>query len=196
MRAFVINCKNSTERLRLFRENRFPFEVEVFEALEGTTPADRDFVSGLYHLAIMKAQTEFPFAVFEDDCLLLQPWSIVEEAMSQLPREWDALWLGATLQRPIKRYSDNLFRLIGGHALHAVIYNSKPMVDYMVSNFKRDKFKVLDVLTAYHAQLHFNCYITYPIVATQRSCMSDINGRYLDNYNEIIKAYNKFTHLI
>lgn len=192
MKAFVINCRNSTERLAQFRENKFPFDVEVFEALEGTTPADRDFVSGLSHLAIMKQQTEFPFAVFEDDCVLLEPWELVSTAMSQLPGDWDALWLGATLQRPIKQYSPNLYRLIGGHALHAVIYNSKPMIEYMERNFTRDKFKVLDVLTAYHAQLHFNCYITYPIIATQRACMSDINGRFLDNYNEIIKAYNRY----
>ena len=192
MKGFVINCKNSTERLRLFRENQFPFEVEVFEALEGTTPAERDFVSGLSHLSILANQTEFPVAVFEDDCVLLEPWSVVEKAMSQLPDNWDALWLGATLQRPIKRYSENLYRLIGGHALHAVIYNSKRMVDYMVSHYNAHDFKVLDVLTAYHAQAEFNCYITYPIVATQRACMSDINGRYLDNYNEIINHYNKF----
>jgi hypothetical protein len=191
MRGFVINCKNSIERLRLFRENKFPFEVDVFEALEGDTPAERDFISGLSHLAIMTSHTEFPFAVFEDDCVLLQPWSVVEEAMSQLPRGWDALWLGANLQHPIEKYSANLYRLTRGHALHAVIYNSKPMIDYMVSHFTRDKFKVLDVLTAYHAQLHFNCYAIYPLVATQRSCMSDINGKFLDNYNIIVDSYTK-----
>lgn len=192
MRSFVINCKDSTERLKLFRENVFPFDVEVFEALEGKTPADRDFISGLSHLAIMKDQTEFPFAVFEDDCVLIEPWGVVENAINQLPDNWDALWLGATLQRPIWKYSKNLYVLEGGHALHAVIYNSKAMVDYMIANFTRDKFKVLDVLTAYHAQKIFNCFITYPITATQRACMSDINGRFLDNYNIIIDSYNKY----
>lgn len=192
MRAFVINCKNSTERLKLFHENKFPFKIDRFEALEGTTPADRDFISGLSHLAVLTTQNEFPVAVFEDDCVLLEPWEIVEKAMTQLPKEWDALWLGATLQHSIKKHSENLYRLNGGHALHAVIYNSKRMIDYMEKNFTRDRFKVLDVLTAYHAQKLFNCYITYPIVATQRSCVSDINGRFLDNYNEIINHYNKY----
>jgi len=193
MKGFVVNCKNSKDRLLLFRQNQFPFDVDVFEALEGTTPADRDYISGLSHLAIMTAQTEFPFAVFEDDCVLLEPWSLVEEAMKQLPDDWDALWLGATLQTPLVRYSDNLYRLVKGHALHAVIYNSKRMIDYMSNTYNRKDFKVLDVLTAYHAQPRFNCFITYPIIATQRSCMSDINGRYLDNYNLIIEAYNKNT---
>jgi len=192
MNAFVINCKNSTERLRLFYQNEFPFTVTRFEALECTTPADRDFVSGLSHLVVMTKQSEFPFAVFEDDCILLHPWSMVEKAMSQLPKDWDALWLGATLQKPIQRYSPNLYRLHSGHALHAVIYNSKPMISFMEKNFTRDKYKVLDVLTAYSAQKEFNCFITYPIVATQRSCISDINGRFLDNYNEIVNSYNKY----
>lgn len=194
MKGFVINCKNSTERLRLFYENGFPFPIERFEAIEGTTPADRDFISGLSHLSIMTSQTEFPFAIFEDDCVLLQPWSFVEEAMKQLPCDWDALWLGATLQRPIKKYSKNLYRLEGGHALHAVIYNSKRLIDFAVANYTRSRFKVLDVLTAYTVQKEFYCYVTYPISATQRSCMSDINGRFLDNYNLIIEAYNKYTN--
>jgi hypothetical protein len=193
MKAFVINCKNSTERLRLFRENKFPFDVRVFEALEGNTPAERDFISGLSHLAIMNAQTEFPFGVFEDDCVLVQPWSVVEQAMEQLPPDWDALWLGATLQKPIERYSDNLFRLVGGHALHAVIYNSKKLVEFATMHFLPERFKVLDVLTAYTIQKMFNCFITYPLVASQRSCMSDINGRFLDNYNIIIDSYEKYT---
>jgi GR25 family glycosyltransferase involved in LPS biosynthesis len=193
MIGYVVNCKNSTERLRLFRENQFPFEVKVFEALEGDTPVERDFISGLSHLAILKSVTEFPVAVFEDDCLLLEPWELVSRAMSQLPPNWDALWLGATLQKPLIRHSENLYRLHSGHALHAVIYNSKEMVYYMINNFTRDRYKVLDVLTAYHAQKQFNCFITYPICATQRSCMSDINGRFLDNYNLIIDAYNKYT---
>jgi hypothetical protein len=192
MKAFVINCKGSDERLSLFYENNFPFYVERFQALEGNTPVERDYISGLSHLSIMKEQTDFPFAVFEDDCVLLQPWSFVEEAMRQLPDDWDALWLGATLQAPIARYSENLYRLTKGHALHAVIYNTKRMVDYMVNTYNRKDFKVLDVLTAYHAQPKFNCYVTYPISATQRSCMSDINGRFLDNYNLIIEAYNKY----
>lgn len=191
MKGFVINCKDSTERLKLFYENSFPFTVEPFVALEGTTPTDRDYVSGLSHLAILQTQTEFPVAVFEDDCVLLKPWSFIEESMSQLPSDWDALWLGATLQAPIERYSPNLFRLTKGHALHAVIYNSPIMIDYMVTHYNRKDFKVLDVLTAYHAQLKFKCFVTYPIAATQRSCMSDINGRFLDNYSLIIDAYNK-----
>lgn len=156
MNSFVINCKNSTERLRLFYQNEFPFTVTRFEALEGKTPVERDFISGLSHLAIMTQQKEFPFAVFEDDCLLLQPWDLVETAMSQLPTNWDALWLGATLQKPIERYSENLYKLHSGHALHAVIYNSKPMINFMEKSFTCDKYKVLDVLTAYHAQKMFN----------------------------------------
>ncbi len=193
MKGFVINCKNSTERLELFRKNEFPFPVERFEALEGDTPAKRDYISGLSHLTIMKAQSEFPFLICEDDCLLLQPWELVNKAMSQLPNNWDALWLGATLQKPITRYSENLFRLHSGHALHAVIYNSKKLIDFAVENYNPVKYKVLDVLTAYTIQKQFNCFITYPIVATQRSCISDINGRFLDNYNEIINSYNKYT---
>lgn len=192
MKGFVINCKNSTERLRQFYENDFPFPIEGFEAIEGDTPRQRDFMSGLSHLAVMGSQIEFPFAVFEDDCVLLQPWSVVEEAMSQLPLEWDALWLGATLQAPLERYSKNLYRLRDAYAIHAVIYNSKKIINFASENFIPEKVKTLDFLMAHTVQKAFNCFVTYPMVATQRACISDINGMFLDNYNIIIDSYNKY----
>jgi GR25 family glycosyltransferase involved in LPS biosynthesis len=192
MKAFVINCKNSTDRLNLFRENNFPFDVERFNAIEGRTPAERDYMSGLSHLAIMNSQSEFPFLICEDDCILLQPWSLVEKAMKQLPDKWDALWLGATLHTPLEKYSENLYCLKNAHTLHAVIYNSGGMIDFMYKNFTPNKYRCLDVLTAYSVQHKFNCFTIYPIVATQRSCMSDINGKFLDNYNEIVNSYNKY----
>lgn len=192
MHGFVINCRASTERLKLFYENEFPFKIRRFDAIEGDTPEHRDQASGYSHLAVMNAQTHFPFVVFEDDCVMLQPWSFVEESMKQLPDDWDALWLGATLQTPIERYSESLYRLKNGHALHAVIYNSRRLIDFAMANFDTDKFRCLDVLTAYTIQHKFNCFTIYPIAATQRSCMSDINGKFLDNYNIIVDSYKKY----
>jgi GR25 family glycosyltransferase involved in LPS biosynthesis len=195
MKAIVINLKESTERLARFRENQFSFKVEVFEALTPTklgiedTPEHRDWACSLSHIEVLKGITEFPTVVFEDDCILLQPWSFVESIMSQLPDDWGCLYLGANLQKPLEQYSNNLYRLKFGHATQSVIYNSKALVDFAIARYTTDEFRCFDVLMAYHVQLMFKCFVAYPCCATQRSLMSDINGKFLDNYNIIVDSY-------
>jgi GR25 family glycosyltransferase involved in LPS biosynthesis len=191
MKAYVINLKRSTERLAQFREQEFPFDVELFEALEGDTNEHRDWACSLSHIEVIKKITEFPTIVFEDDCIMLQPWSFVEEAMKQLPSDWDSLWLGPNLQKPVQQYSENLYRLHSGHASHATIYNSQRMIDACVAMYNTKDFRCFDAMCAYHIQPKFNCYCIYPIAATQRSCISDINECFLDNYNVIVDSYKK-----
>src|SRR5664280_2776399 len=141
MKGYVINLKESTERLAQFRENKFSFDIERFDALTPTTlgiedtPEHRDWACSLSHVAVLKSITEFPCLVCEDDCILLQPWSFVEEAMSQLPDDWGCLYLGPNLQKPVEQYSENLYKLHSGHAIHAVIYNSKELVDFAIARY-------------------------------------------------------------
>ena len=198
MHAILINLEESTERLDQFRrDNEFPFVVKRFDALTPTklgiedTPEHRDWSCGLSHIAILKEQTEFPFVVFEDDCIMLQPWAFVEEVMKQLPSDWDWLHLGPNLQKPLEQYSENLYKLHSGHATHACIYNSKAMVDYMVEHYNTKDYRCIDVFLAYDVEKKFNCYCIYPVSATQRSCISDINNVFLDNYNTIVDSYAK-----
>ena len=191
MRAFVINLEDRPDRMILFNENKFPFEVERFNAIK-TDPGWVGCTKSM--LTIIEAQKKFPFIIFEDDCLLIQDWSIVETAISQLPSDWDALWLGATLMRPIKRYSENLFRLEEGFCAHAVIYNTKKIVDYILSNFESYETeirKTIDVFYAYHVQQKFNCFIVNPLAAIQQTGFSDIENRIVD-YQQIINNYNLY----
>jgi GR25 family glycosyltransferase involved in LPS biosynthesis len=197
VKAYVINLKGSTERLGQFKEQDFPFDVERFDAVTPDslgiedTPEHRDWACSLSHVGAIKQHTELPFVVFEDDCIMLQPWSFVEDIMDQLPENWDCLYLGANLQKPLEQYSNNLYRLHSGHATHAVIYNSKELIDYAVSHYNTDEYRCFDVLMAYDVQKKFNCFCAYPICASQRSCMSDINSKFLDNYNIIVDSYAK-----
>jgi GR25 family glycosyltransferase involved in LPS biosynthesis len=197
MKGYVINLKESTERLAQFRENEFPFEVERFDALTPTslgiedTPEHRDWACSLSHIAVLKSITEFPTIVLEDDCILLKPWSFIEATMSQLPPVWACVYLGANLQKPLTQYSENFYNLHSGHATHATIYNSKELVDYAIEHYNTKDYRCFDVLMAYDVQKKFECFAIYPICATQRSCMSDINGKFLDNYNIIVDSYAK-----
>jgi GR25 family glycosyltransferase involved in LPS biosynthesis len=190
MKAVVINLSSSKNKLALFRNNNFPFEVERFDAIVDTP---RDSGCAKSHLAVLSGIAEFPTAVFEDDCLMLKPWEFVENAILQLPDGWDALWLGATLHSPLDRYSENLFRIKNAHALHAVIYNSKRMVDYVLNYYNPAKVKYIDGFYAYTVQHLFNCFITYPIAATQMAGVSDISEFYVDYNQEIMDRYERYT---
>ena len=191
MKAIVINLDSRPDRLESFRKQDFPFEVERFPGIVSASGLGQDGCA-LSHLAVLNAQTEFPFVVFEDDCLLIQPWRVVETAMRQLPPDWDALWLGAMVKRRLRRYSPNLFRLHSAFSLHAVIYNSKTMVDHIITKNNRRPGINLDVFYRTKAQAIFNCFIVYPIVATQRSDVSDIGGNFTNHAEDIVTYYNKY----
>lgn len=197
MKAYVINLDRRPERMVTFSKNKFPFPIERFSAIETANGVDGCNES---HWAILRKQTEFPFIILEDDCVLVEPWDKVEEAMRQLPPDWDALWLGGTLNARITRYSENLFKLKQCYCTHAIIYNSQRMVDFILSEFSSFKpticdKKTIDVFYYEKVQEKFNCYITYPMMAVQAEGYSDIMKRTPRDaeYQWRWDCYNKFT---
>ncbi len=189
MKAFVINLDSRPDRMKLFKENRFPFEVTRVSGVVASCGEDGCTQS---HLQVIASQHEFPFVVFEDDCMMIRPWSIVEKALSQLPNKWDALWLGATIRQPLVKYSTNLYKLRNAWCLHAVIYNSREMIDYILQNHNTPSGRNLDIF--YHLQVMnaYRCFVTYPLCATQRNDYSDICKKKIDYNKEIEKAYSRW----
>jgi len=193
MRAYVINLDSRPDRMVEFEKNRLPFSVERISATPHENGATGCLLS---HFKIFKHNTEYPFVVFEDDCKFVQPWSLVERAMGQLPEGWDALWLGGTLDAPLKRYSENLFHLKKAYCTHAIIYNSPQMIEYILSNF--DTFagrKIIDVFYRNDVQERFNCFLTYPMTTIQAGGYSDVMNRMQDETDQAwrLKQFNKYT---
>lgn len=189
-----MNLKSRPDRLKEFYSNKFPFRVQRIEAIK-TNPGWVGCTQT--QINILKKQTKFPFVIFEDDCQMLQSWDVVQNIMKQLPQNWDALYLGATLMKPQQRYSENLFRLIGGYCAHAIIYNSKQMVDYVLTHYQEffnctQERKTLDVFYFVEVQPMFNCFITDPLCATQRAGYSDIENMNVE-YIQIAEHFKRFT---
>jgi len=133
------------------------------------------------------------FMIAEDDmlCLTDNPKEDLKRMMNELPECWDALWLGSNLQKPLKKHSDSLYRLDGGGwTTHAIIWNNQNgVIDYILKH-KDDIFK-LDVFLADVVQEKFECYITYPMFATQKQWHSDIMKS--TDVSAILRNYNKNT---
>ena len=194
MKVYVINLASRPDRLDEFQAmaaTSISFEVKRFNAV-----ALMDGHQGctMSHLTLLRKHinaypNEFPFAVFEDDCKMLQPWTEVEKSMAQLPEGWDILYLGATLNKPLDRFSPNLFRLTDAWATHAMIYSSRKVVDFILANHNTRK---VDVFYREEVQKKFNCFITYPLCATQSNIKSNITKNANDNENLIIQRYAEF----
>ena len=189
MKATVINLDSRADRMETFKKNNFPFDVGRFSGI--VLPSGEDgFTKSA--LTVIGNQKEYPFVVFEDDCIMMESWDVVENAISQLPDDWDALWLGATLTRKLERYSENLYRLRRAYTTHAVIYNSPEMVDFILKNHNTPPGRNLDIFYFSVVQNIFNCFITYPLCATQSEGYSDISKQNTGSW--IIKSsYNKYT---
>jgi len=187
MNAYVINLDSREDRLKLFKENDFPFPVERFPAITASCGENGCTYS---HLAVLK--NVFPFVVFEDDAVLIEKWKFVEKSLTQLPSNWDGLWLGATLRQPLVKYSLNLFQLKKAWCLHAVIYNSPRMIEYILENHNTPSGINLDTFYCHEVFKRFNCFLTYPLVAVQSSGLSDISKKYQDHFTEILTKYNHY----
>jgi glycosyl transferase, family 25 len=191
MKAYCINLDSRPDRMESFIKQNIPLNIERYPALTGANGHEGCTKT---HLKLLSEQTAFPFAVFEDDCLMLGDWSIVEKAISQLPENWDLLYLGATLNEPLTRYSENLFVLKKAWTTHAIIYNTKDVVDFIVKNHNTHK---IDAFYNYEVQEKFKCFITYPLVANQSNSPSNIRikRKWGENINDIMipERYKKFT---
>lgn len=120
--------------------------------------------------------------VFEDDVEFIESVVNVEDAFNELPEDWDLLYLGANLREPVKRYSNHLMILKNAWTTHAVGYSAK-MVTWLKDNWNGDYSPpfVFDEWLRQKVQPDFKCFITDPMVCTQRGSYSDIQKR-VTNY--------------
>jgi GR25 family glycosyltransferase involved in LPS biosynthesis len=170
--------------------NKFPFQIERFPAKVMQTGEDGCTYS---HLAVLEANKDnVPFIVFEDDCIMLEPWETVCRCVCEIRPKWDALWLGATLTEKLQRETPHTFRLRKAYCLHAVVYNSTHMINYILQNHNTPAGKNLDIFYYFNVFNKYHCYLTNPLCATQSEGYSDIAKKKTDSWI-IRKNYDKYT---
>ena len=189
MKAYCINLKERADRWAQVQADldKLKIPVECFEAVWDVIGHQGCINSHVKLLGEVKEQGVF--MVLEDDIKVIADLFYLEKATKQLPDDWDMLYLGATLMRPLERYSDNLFKLQAGMTTHAIIYNNQNGVcDYIIEHMNGGHVDVFMM----QVQKLFNCFITYPMIMTQFPGDSDTTGNWTD-YEEIERTYNKYT---
>lgn len=192
MRTSVINLNRRIDRWAVVREHLYEKGIHI------TRFAGIDIKPGWKgcrdsHLALLeKHREDVVFMILEDDVEFLwdDPLEWINAAIDELPLEWDALFLGASPQEPQERYSEHLFRLKNAFTTHAIIWYARDngAVDHILSH--KDDIDKIDVYFRDVIFPNFNCFLTWPLLATQRQTQSDC-CRHSD-LSTIVKNYNKF----
>jgi glycosyl transferase, family 25 len=193
LNTYVINRSDRPQRYTDVREElkKQGLNAHRFEAVVGKRGYEgcRDS-----HLAVIdRCQRDIAFMVLEDDVVFLEDITpYLDDAIRQMPPNWDLLYLGASPKQPQERYSENLFRLKNAFTTHAIIYHSRVdgAIDYILRH--RAEIKKIDVFYAQIIQEKFNVFVTYPMICSQKDYggKSDTCSRV--DVSSIVKNYNSF----
>jgi GR25 family glycosyltransferase involved in LPS biosynthesis len=131
-------------------------------------------------------ETGEPFCIFENDVVFDKNWKVLEEALPQLPENWDLFYLGANIigmdttvwQMPMP-VSTNIARLFNCWMTHAIFYSNK-MARWVLDNFKPDEFPVYDEWLRMNAMPEREVYIINPMICYQRPGYSVVSRQLTD----------------
>ena len=120
----------------------------------------------LSHIDLLRQINESEFMIIEDDIKVIGSINDMNKAISQLPDNWDLLYLGAELNQPITRFSDNLFILKNATVTHAIMYNNQNGVvdyiidkhEYIIDGLSSIGLKAVSLDTQSLIELYYNTY--------------------------------------
>ncbi len=121
--------------------------------------------------------------IFEDDATYRGWATSLQNAIDDLPADWDMLMLGANIKDlRLDRISKNLVRTYGAWTTHAILYShrfAKEMAELDLDIPIDEYFR-----TKVHPK--GNSYICVPFLSFQRPSESDIEGGY-KNYTSLFE---------
>jgi len=193
MKIYCINRFDRKDRWKIcqdeFKKMNF-LNVVRFEAIIGSPGWEgcRDS-----HLELLKMNCiEKTFLILEDDVAFMpNALENLREAVNQLPKDWDILYLGCNPLEQLEQYSDNLYILKKSYTTHAIMYNGFKAVDFVLSNL--EKIRKIDVFYSDIVMEKFKCFVTYPLVAAQHSGFGNICKTKSNYFETITENFSKYT---
>jgi GR25 family glycosyltransferase involved in LPS biosynthesis len=192
MVVHLINREDRPERLTHARGqlSKVGFNARLFPAIV----SDNGWAGcRSSHLAILEKCKTDPFhLIYEDDIEFVGDnfHEIIQEAIKELPEDWDALYLGANPTKPQEQYSEHLYLLNGAYTTHAIIWHNRAggAVEYMLEH--KDEILKIDAFISAVLMPKFNFFLTRPMLVTQHQFKSDTCHR--TDSSAILRNYNKF----
>lgn len=137
--------------------------------------------------------------LFIEDDIVFAPDTIdrLNEAIEELPENWELLYLGGHPRGPIpqyqaKRYSKNLVKIGRFSFAECYAINNKnglllKFFDEWTDRISKEKAMYDIILGDFAAKC--NAYCVYPLISKQYTGMSSISGKYDDKNNLIKRAW-------
>lgn len=169
MKAICLNLNSRTDRWQLACKefNEAGLKVDRFSAIEHE---DRFTSFNLSQKAILESITENTI-VFEDDVKFVS--DKLNTVLSDVPPDWDMLYLSGHVLRPLKNVSKYWWRCKHTHTTHSVIYT--PLAaKYILERFDPIKSGIYDDFLLREIQPVLNVYICKPFITVQRPGYSDL----------------------
>ena len=196
--ARVVNMDERTDRMLTVPDEmkKIGLEWERFRAWNPPGVPAGATGSVYSHIEVLK-DVEGNLFVFEDDvCFIDQAREIFDAAFSELPDDWDMLYLGANPKVPQFRYSDHLFISNGGiHTNHAILYSQKAR-EYILSvyDWRTNEIGIYDHWLFMEGQKVMKVFLVSPLIAWQLPGYSDCRRSYQDYYLHM--RSNEIRHMI
>lgn len=214
-KIYCINLDSRADRWSLFLKELDRIQLtgcEKFKGFEMTSGQHGHAKSYCSLIDLCLAQPHNNYLLLEDDVLFMgEPAEVVDAlslAFSELPENYDALYLGGTLcnnyvDTPIVNYSTHLYKLYSAFATHAVVFSYKGL-EKIRSSFsastdwwkelllgKADSYTT-DVYLAENFLPKNNCYITKKMLCSQRPNYSNILNKYVDYTSLMLERLTYF----
>lgn len=156
-------------------------------------------------IKIAKAHNLESILIFEDDIQFVNdPIKTLASSIEYLKNNnWNLFYLGQTttseiIEKPLQLAGNGILRLFGGLATHSIAYH-KSIYDYFLNNTPEPENSInwllenqsVDGWLMNKIQLsdNFKVYTTDPIVCSQRASFSNVDGKYADYGDNIVKAF-------
>ena len=195
-RTYCINLNHRTDRWENVQKEFKKMDLDSNDVIrfDGVKKEQGHVGCMFSHLAVLEeCRRLYRFMILEDDVKFESNASTLTKlALYQLKRiEWDMLYIGCNPQAPIRRFTDNTFRLKKSLCAHAIIFNGNRVVNYILKNkeliYEKQK---IDVFYADVIQEKFMCLGVYPIAAIQTDSYSDVK-KAIGYGSEIKSNFNK-----
>ena len=151
--------------------------------------------------------------VLEDDFdFTISKYEIInnlDKAFKEMPEDWDMFYLGANvmneiMSNPIEKYSENLFKLNSGYALHSVCFSKEAL--NKILNFFEGKgdwlenlmtnYEAIDVFFAKDFQVSNKCFVWKDILCLQKPAFSSIENAFFDYTNLMYSRFDYFKSIL
>jgi len=197
--SYFINLDERNDRLKSLDEEfyKINFYPERYPAIKHENGAIGCYLS---HLDILRKARDANknVLIFEDDVSFPDDCNcrnVIENAMDELyDLDFDMGYLGGNILRPFFQKTKYWARLSHCQSTHAIFFNKKflsSVVNFLEQNSPDKSHLCLDQLYADFIVPNCLTYIIIPMIATQKSDFSTIEGRDM-TYDIPIERYNHF----